>query len=296
MGGIALPTLLGLGAILIWGLFALLAAATEGAPPFFVTSLAFLIGGSTGFVLLWARGKLSLLRQPASAWALGVFGLFGYHAAYFAALKTAPPAEASLINYLWPLLIVLFSGLLPGERLQLRHIAGAMLGFSGVVVLTLSRDSFGAAQGEFPVLGFSLALACAFIWAIYSVLSRRMRAIPTEALVGFCLASGLLAGLAHLLFEARYWPNTGATWAALLALGLGPVGLAFFLWDIGMKQGDIRFLGVASYAAPVISTLALVLAGYASPHASLGLACLLIVGGALIAAGADRAAEPSKAD
>lgn len=279
------PTLIGLGAILLWGMFALITATTAGVPPFLTTALAFLIGGGLGLIILAATGKLAMLKQPPLAWALGIFGLFGYHAAYFAALKSAPPAEASLINYLWPLLIVLFSGLLPGEHLKLKHIIGALCGFAGVVLLALSKGGFGTgAGGSFPVLGYSLALLCAFIWAIYSVLSRRMAGVPTEALVGFCLASGVLAMVAHLAFEPPLWPTGLSAWAAIIALGLGPVGAAFFLWDIGMKKGDIRFLGTASYAAPVISTLALVLAGYAAPSWGLLGACALIVVGAVIAA------------
>jgi len=181
------------------------------------------------------------MRQPPSSWAVGVGGLFGYHAVYFAALKSAPPAEASLIAYLWPLLIVLFSGLLPGESLKRQHVLGAIAGFAGVVILALSKGGIGAAGG-IPVLGYSLALACAFIWSIYSVLSRRLAAVPTEAVVGFCLMTAFLAGLAHLALEPRGLPAGPAIWLAILALGLGPVGAAFSLWDIGMKRGDIRFL------------------------------------------------------
>lgn len=279
---LSLPTLAGLGAILLWGLLALLTASTAGVPPFLLTAITFAIGGGLGLAVLAIRGRLGLLRQPAGAWALGIGGLFGYHAVYFAALKSAPPAEASLIAYLWPLLIVLFSGLLPGERLSLRHIGGAVAGFAGVVMLALSKGGLGGGAG-IPWLGYGLALACAFIWAGYSVLSRRFADVPTEAVVGNCLVTALLAAGAHLALEPAGLPQGAATWAAIVALGLGPVGAAFFLWDIGMKKGDIRFLGTASYAAPVISTLALVAAGKAQAGWPLALACLLIVGGAVIA-------------
>lgn len=279
---VAGPTLYGLLAILLWGLLALLTAATKGVPPFLLTALTFTVGGGLGLALLAARGRLHLLVQPPAAWALGVGGLFGYHAVYFAALKTAPPAEASLIAYLWPLLIVLFSALLPGERLTVRQVIGALAGFAGVIVLALSKGGIG--QGNtIPWLGYGLALACAFIWSGYSVLSRRAAHVPTEAVVGFCLATAVLALGCHLIWEPRGLPSSPATWAAIAALGLGPVGAAFFLWDIGMKRGDIRFLGTASYAAPVISTLALVATGEAQAGLALGLACAMIVGGALIA-------------
>jgi drug/metabolite transporter (DMT)-like permease len=275
-------TLAGLGAILLWGLLALLTDLTAGVPPFLLTALTFAIGGGVGLVIVAMQGRLSLLKQPPAAWALGVGGLFGYHAVYFAALKAAPAAEASLIAYLWPLLIVLFSGLLPGERLTLRHVTGAVLGFAGVIVLALSKGGIGAGS-TLPLFGYLLALTCAFIWSIYSVLSRRMADVPTEAVVGFCLVTAVLAALAHIVLEPSGLPASISTWAAILALGIGPVGAAFFLWDIGMKRGDIRFLGVASYAAPVISTIALIVAGRASATLALALACAFIVAGALIA-------------
>lgn len=277
------PTIAGFLAIGLWALLAWLTTMTEGLPPFLVTAITFAVGGMAGLVVVIARGRLPALRQPLAAWALGVVGLFGYHAAYFAALKLAPPAEVSLVNYLWPLLIVLFSGLLPGERLRARHIIGALLGFAGVIVLALSKGGLGGGHGDTGVtLGYALGLLAAFLWSSYSVLSRRMADVPTEAVAGFCLATALLAGMVHLAFEPRVWP-TGSAWGALVALGLGPVGAAFFLWDAGMKRGDIRLLGLGSYATPVLSTLVLILAGQAQPSLALLLACGFIVAGAVVA-------------
>ena len=274
------PTLLGLVAILLWGLLALFTTATAGIPPFQVTAITFAIGGSIGLGIVAVQGKLGLLRQPFPAMALGVGGLFGYHALYFAALKLAPPAEASLIAYLWPLLIVIFSGLLPGMSLSTRHVIGALVGFAGVGVLAAGKGVAGLELAHLP--GYLLAAGCALVWSAYSVLSRRMADVPTEAVAGYCLATSALALVCHLAFETTVAPGLSG-WLALLALGLGPVGLAFFVWDIGMKKGDIRLLGVASYAAPVISTLALVATGAAPLTWALALACVLIVAGAVIA-------------
>ncbi|MGL4727509.1 MAG: aromatic amino acid exporter YddG [Bosea sp. (in: a-proteobacteria)] len=275
-----IATLCGFGAIALWGLLALFTTATSGIPPFQVTAITFAIGGVAGLAIIASRGGLHHLRQPLPAIALGVGGLFGYHALYFAALKLAPPAEANLINYLWPLLIVLFSGLLPGEKLAGRHIVGALIGFAGVAALAFGKGLAGFTGAHLP--GYALALCCAFVWSGYSVLSRRMGAVPTEAVVGFCLITAMLAGLCHFAFET--WANPSQSgWLALIALGLGPVGAAFFLWDIGVKRGDIRLLGVAAYAAPLISTLALVATGAAPLTFAVALACGLIVLGACVA-------------
>jgi drug/metabolite transporter (DMT)-like permease len=244
--------------------------------------MTFAIGGTLG-VLTWIGRpeRARALRQRPAVWLLGVGGLFGYHALYFAALRLAPPAEAGLVNYLWPLLIVLFSALLPGERLKAAHLAGALLGFSGVVVLIAGRGAIRADAANVP--GYLCAFAAAFVWSGYSVLSRRFGSVPTDAVAGFCLATAGLSALCHVAFETTVRPESAVQWLAILALGIGPVGAAFYVWDIGVKRGDIRLLGVGSYAAPVLSTLFLVLAGYAEATLALGLACALIVSGPLVA-------------
>ena len=279
-------TAIGFGAILLWSALALLTASAGKVPPFELAALTFAIGGGLGLIAVAARGRLAAFRQPWPVWLVGVGGLFGYHALYFAALSRAPPAEASLINYLWPLLIVLMSALVPGERLRARHVLGAALGFAGAATLFAGRSQGGLgahALDPTVALGYGLALACAFVWSSYSVLSRRLKAAPTEAVAGFCLATAALAALCHFAFEATIAPAGLTAWAAMVGLGLGPVGLAFYLWDYGVKHGDLRLLGVAAYAAPALSTLILVAAGFAPATASLGFACALIVGGAVVA-------------
>jgi drug/metabolite transporter (DMT)-like permease len=257
-------------------------AASGTMPPFELAALTFSIGGALGLAYAAARGKLGLLLPPWRVFAVGVGGLFGYHALYFGALRLAPPAEASLIAYLWPLLIVLLSGLLPGERLSPRHVIGALIGFSGAAALFYGRVS-GLSLGGATVIGYALALGCAFVWSSYSVLARLLRGAPTEAVASFCLTTAALAAICHAVFETTVWPEDFSQWAAILGLGLGPVGLAFYVWDFGVKHGDIRLLGVAAYAAPVLSTLILVAAGFAPASWSLALACALIVSGALVA-------------
>ena len=275
-------TLIGAGAVALWSALALLTTGAAGIPPFELLSLTFGIAFVLGTALLARRGSqaLALLRQPAGAWALGVGGLFGYHFFYFVALANAPPADASLIAYLWPLLIVLFAALLPGERLRARHVSGALAGLIGAALLVTDGGRL-AFRAEFAS-GYLAALACALIWSGYSVLNRRYRAVPTDVVAGFCGAVAVLGLIAHLALERWVWPGA-MQWPAILALGLGPVGIAFFAWDHGTKHGHIQVLGALSYAAPLVSTLLLVLFGRAEARLTLGLACLLIVGGALVA-------------
>ncbi|MFG1319158.1 aromatic amino acid exporter YddG [Xanthobacter autotrophicus] len=278
----AAATRIGLLAILLWATLAVLTAATGQVPPFLLTALTFAIGGAVGVGAALAGPGLGVLKQRPLAYLHGVGGLFGYHFLYFTALKWAPAAEAGLIAYLWPLLIVLLSAFLPGGGLRRVHVIGALMGFAGTVVLLLGKGGFTGVEMRFAP-GYLAAFACAFIWSSYSVASRHFADVPTQGVAGFCLATAVLAGLCHLALERTVWPSGASEWAAVALLGIGPVGLAFYTWDIGMKRGDVRLLGVASYAAPVLSTLLLVATGFAAPSWSLALACALIVGGAIVA-------------
>ena len=276
-------TLIGLTAILMWSLLAVLTVATGKVPAFQLAAMTFAVGALVGSLTWIGRPEaIRALRQPPAVWIVGVGGLFGYHALYFLALRFAPPAEAGLLNYLWPLLIVLFSSLLPGERLAPHHVIGALLGLVGTVLLFAGNSASGFAPGQVP--GLIAAFVAAFVWAAYSVMSRKLRAVPTDAVAGFCLATALLAAAGHGLVETTLWPDTPAQWLAITALGVGPVGAAFYAWDIGMKRGDIRVLGAASYATPLLSTSFLILAGFAQPSANIAIAAVLIAGGGLIAA------------
>ncbi|HEV7258625.1 MAG TPA: EamA family transporter [Bosea sp. (in: a-proteobacteria)] len=277
-------TFIGLVAILFWSTLALFTAMSGRVPPFQLVGMTFVIGGLLILAITALRGQLSRIRPTPASFALGLYGPFGDSALYYAAVKTAPAAEANLIHYLWPLLIVLFAALLPGGTLKLRHLIGALIGLAATALLI----SGGLGSGQGLALGHVLAALGAFVWASYSVVSRRFATVPSESLCITMLGCAIPAFVCHAAFETTLWSLSSVEWAGVLGLGLGSIGLAFVVWDIGMKQGDVALLGVASYAAPVLSTIVLVLAGYAQPSWLLAISCTLIVAGALVASYAPR--------
>jgi drug/metabolite transporter (DMT)-like permease len=267
----------------MWALLALLSAASGNVPPFQLAAMTFLIGGLMGAVTWpFRKGAVSALRQSWQVWLLGVAGLFGYHFVYFSAIRAAPAVEVSLIAYLWPLFLVVFSAFLPGERLRIHHLVGVVLGLAGAVLI-ITRGK-GLSLGEGFTSGHVLAFLCSLIWSGYSVLSRRFGQVSTDVVAGFCIVTALLSVICHLLFETTVWPADATQWAAVFGLGLLPVGAAFYTWDYGVKHGDIMVLGAASYASPLLSTLVLVAAGFAAFTWPVMAACLLITLGAVIAA------------
>lgn len=289
-------TLAGVGAIVLWAALALLTTLTGELPPFQVLATGFGVAGIAGIAFTAAHGAAGwrAWRAPPPALALSVAGLFGYHALYFYSLKHAPALEANLINYLWPLLIVLFSGLLPGMRLHGAQVLGALLGLASALLLVTRGHGVGIDPAALP--GYLAALAAAVTWAGYSVLNRRHAQVSSAAMVPACLVVAALGAGAHLLFETTRAPSP-VQWGALLAMGIGPVGAAFLLWDRGTKRGDIALLGSLSYLAPLLSTLLLVAAGQARTHWTQALAIALLMGGAWISVQAGtRAARALRAE
>ncbi len=280
----AAATAIGCIAILVWASLAILTDLAGDIPPFQLVAMAFALGTIPGIINLAVTrtSPIVMLRIPLAAWLIAIGGLFGYHFFYFVALRNAPAVEANLINYLWPLLIVLFSALLPGERLRWWHIVGASLGLVGTLVLVTGGDGFAFQQQYLG--GYAAALGCAVIWAGYSVLNRHFAHIPTVTVAGFCAITAVLAGISHLALETTVRPED-VEWLAVAGLGLGPIGTAFYVWDHGTKHGDLRVLGTMSYGAPLLSTVVLIAFGRADGTTAVLLACALIVAGALLASG-----------
>lgn len=279
-------TLIGATSVLLWSTLAALVLLTENRiPPFQMLAMTFFIA----FSLMWTKWRieghsgLHHIKQPIFAWILGVGGLFGYHFALFVAFANAPAVEANLLNYLWPLLIVVFAAFLPGERFRWQHMVGAVLAMVGCWLLLSGKANGFDRQYLF---GYGAAMVAALTWSSYSVLSRLVKTVPTDAVGWFCAGTAVLAALGHVLWEQTQWPVGLLQWIGVLGLGLGPVGFAFFTWDHGIKHGNIQLLGVLAFATPLLSTVLLVLIGGANLTTNILLACVAITLGALVASGA----------
>lgn len=275
-----LSTVYALGAIALWAALASLGISLKHVPPFLLTGIALLIGSIPAWPL-YRQWKVS----PATL-AMGVYGLFGYHFLLFIALQLAPPVEANLVNYLWPLLIVVLAPLfIPGVRLRPAHVFAALLGFGGAALAILGRESAGTSVLSGWSWGYLPALGGAFIWASYSLLTKRAalssHVFPTAAIGLFGLVSGLLSLLCHWLLEPAVVLN-GQDWLLLAITGLGPLGAAFFMWDKALKLGDARHIGILSYLTPLASTSLLLLVSGSPFTLNIALAAAMIIGAAVL--------------
>ncbi len=276
-----------LAAIALWALLAWLGISLAHVPPFLLTGVGLLVGSLIALPLSYKNGKLDLAswKMPWQHLLLGVYGLFGFHFLLFIALRHAPPVQANLVNYLWPLgMVVLAPLFLPGTKLTAMHLVAAIIGFAGACIAILgSRGAESAASGF--AWGYIPAAGSAFIWASYSLLCKRLalqgKSFATAAIGLFGLVSGLLSLACHAFLEPRV-SLSGQDVMLLVIMGLGPLGAAFYLWDAALKRGDARHIGILSYITPLASTALLLMATGQSLSWSIGLAVALIVGAAVL--------------
>ena len=265
-----------LGAIALWASLASLGVSLSHIPPFLLTGITLIIGSVPAWPFVLRDP--SQWRIPLRTLALGVYGLFAYHFLLFIALRHAPPVEANLVNYLWPLFIVVLAPVvLPGVALRVPHVVAALLGFGGAAIAIVGgRELSGTlAWGYIP------AAAAAFIWATYSLMTKRVTAFPTTAIGLFGLVSGALSLLCHVLLEPSVTLQA-RDWSLLAVLGLGPLGGAFYLWDKALKLGDARHIGILSYITPLASTALLIVVSGRSFSWSIGLATAMIISAAVM--------------
>jgi len=270
--------LLALGAIVLWASLATLATALSSIPPLLLTGIGLIIGSLISLPL--SGFKLSAWKIPFKTLLVGVYGLFGYHLMLFIALQSAPAVEANLVNYLWPLLIILLAPLFTKSlKLGARHIIAASAGFLGAAIAIISNGQAGLSS-DFQT-GYLFALAAAIIWATYSLTTTKLPAFPTSAIGLFGLVAGLMAIGAHFLLEEPA-VISASSWWLLVLLGLGPLGASFYFWDAALKIGDPRRIGLLAFLTPLLSTVMLVLVSGRVLSWQLAIATALIVGGAAL--------------
>lgn len=265
-----------LGAIVLWSSLATLATLIPDVPVFLKTGIGLLIGSLIALPL--SRFQIRSLLVSPKIVLLGVYGLFGYHAALFFALQSSPSVQANLINYLWPLLIVLLAPLFSKKlRLSTRVAVGGLMGFLGAALAILS----GSSTDSVFYSGYAFAFLAAIIWSTYSLATNRIGSFPTPAVGVFALVAGLLSLAMHFLFEEQV-ALSSYEWLILVLLGLGPLGAAFYFWDYAIKKGNPQEIGLLSFLTPLLSTSLLLIITGQPISWLLGLSAALIVGGSLI--------------
>lgn len=276
----AFSTTIGCGALLVWSMYAWVVSELLTHLPVFQT-LFIMFGVS--FLAMSFRIALTqrwaILKQPLFIWVVGVVGVCGSDIAYVTAVKYAPPAHVDFIDYLWPFLVIIFSGFLPKEKFTVQHSIAGLLGFLGVFLLiTGGQGTNGLEKGHF--LGYLFAFLAAVIWSLYTLINRWQKETPIEMVGMYCGIGSFLALILHLRFETWIMPTLKES-CLVGILGLSS-GVAYLLWSYGTRKGNLKLLGILAYFTPVLSMGLLVLSGKEPMSYALVFACVLVVLGVAV--------------
>ncbi|MFN3234175.1 MAG: DMT family transporter [Gammaproteobacteria bacterium] len=267
-------TAIGCLGLVMWAFSALLTTIVRELPIFEILSIVFTISVSITAFKLTIKKEWHKLKQPVLLWIIGVIGVYGNDVLYISAFKHAPSVQADLINYLWPILVILFAGCLPKEKFTIKHIVAGLLGFAGVYILITHGKGLAGFKMQY-LWGYVLALLDAIVWALYTLVARHYNKKPVEMMGVYCGIGGLISFMLHMHMETTALPSIDQ-WVALIIMGFTTQGLAYFFWDYGVKGGNFKLLSVLSYGTPIASVALLVLFGVTKNSGNLMIACLLV--------------------
>lgn len=273
-------TWIGYSALFLWACSGVLASSVIKIPTFEVLSVAFSISFGLTALLLTMRRRWTNVKQPLLLWVIGMIGVYGNDALYIAAFKHAPAAQADLISYLYPILIILLASYLPSEKFSFKYIIAGFLGFFGSYLLITAGGDATNFQLKY-MTGYFLAFIDAIVWSVYCIAARYYKNTPSEMIGMYCGCGLILSLIMHISYEQTIIPNLHQT-IVLIIMGLTTQGSAYFMWDYGIKRGNFNLLSVLAYSNPIIAVILLIIAGKSHYSDTLLIATLLIsLGGAL---------------
>ncbi|MGQ0526609.1 MAG: DMT family transporter [Alphaproteobacteria bacterium] len=271
-------TACGVIALIMWAFTSVVLALLSGISTFEIVGAAFFLCfiGMTGSQIVNKEPIASYWRRPLSEYLFWLLGPGLYTVLLYMAFKMAPPFEVNILNYLWPILLVIFASFMHDVTLNLTRAAGIIAGFSGLFIVTIppASDNF---FDDFN-WGHGLALICAVLWSSYSALRKKPN-YPMGFLAPLCFVFSMICFLLDMTFETTVIPNG---FQIFLILVLGITRLSYALWDTAMKSGDIMLLTSLSYFLPLITTLLLVVFGFGTERPLVALGAVLIIGGCLL--------------
>jgi drug/metabolite transporter (DMT)-like permease len=252
--------------ILLWAATPLLVTGLARTLPVFeITFLA------TGFAVLafvalvsaraqWTRFRDYSRRDLRVMIMMGATGIFPYTTLYYLAFALAPAAagEINIINYIWPVWILILSPLLLAERLTARKLVGIVLSFCGVYVIVSGGRFIRFDPAQWPA--YTSAGCGAFFWGLFSVLGKRNRFELLTAMLVYNLAAFACFGVLCFAAVEFVVPGPGE-WLLLACLGGLVNGAGYFFWLLALRSGDTAGISSAVYLTPFVALVYLTAAG-----------------------------------
>ena len=274
--------------VLAWGsTFAAVKVGLDDAPPFLFAGLRSVIGGAAMAVLAAARSGLPRIRgRLADYGVITVLNVVGFFTLQTLAILALPSGLAAVLIYLQPVLTGVLAAPLLGERLGVTKLAGLLLGFAGIVVV-----SAGALEGHVSLGGVGWAVSGALVWSLGTIAFKRTQDRPEPVDPWWAVALSFLVGGLALCVLGLLVEGADVTWSgrfvvALAYSSLVGTALAWALWFGLVSSGEASRASSYIFFVPVVSLVVGAVLLHEEVHAS------LLAGGALVIAGVYLANRP----
>ena len=183
---------------------------------------------------------------------LGFLGLFMYSALYYYGLSELSSQKACILNYLWPIMIVIFSSVILKEKITVLKAAAMLSSFFGIIILSAKSLS---SPSESSFLGIISCIAAAACYGLFSVLNKKADFDQNIAMMIIWLVTSVCAAI--LGAQTEDWVSlSGAQWFGFLWLGIVIDAIAYLLWALALKGSkDTSKIANLAYLVPFLSLL-----------------------------------------
>ena len=230
------------------------------------------------------NGKLKEMRKYSvkdyfAMAGLGFLGLFMYSALYYYGLAQLTSQEACIVNYLWPIMLVMFSVIILKEKITLAKCIAMCCSFLGIVILSTGSGNTVSGNATLGIISCIVAAAC---YGLFSVLNKKADYDQNIAMMVIWFVVAVCAAILGSVIE-EWKPIAGMQWFGMIWLGVIVDAVAYLLWALALKGvNNTAKIANLAYLTPFLSLVISAVVLRENVHARAVIALIFIVGGILL--------------
>jgi drug/metabolite transporter (DMT)-like permease len=215
-----------------------------------------IIGVISLFFMNLFSGKLKLLKSYTRKdylimLGMGFLGVFVYHIFLYSSFALAPAGQVNVMNYLWPIFIVMLSIPILHEKFNYKTIIAIVLSFLGAII-ALTKGNFTLFSGQYS-LGYLLAAVGAFFYGLFCVLGKKVSYDKLSSMLVYFIAAAIFIIPTTAVVSSFVMPKSLTTIISLLALGGLINSLTLVLWFKALKSGHTHKTANLVYIVPFLA-------------------------------------------
>lgn len=206
---------------------------------------------------------------------LGLIGIFLYDLFFYLGINAMQASQAFIINYLWPIMTVLFACIILKEKFTLRKIIAIIISFIGVIIVSSNGNIFNIDKSS--IMGTFYCMLAAILYGLFSVLNKKQNYNKYTSMMLFYLGSFIISLIYVLTSKKTFMPELNQL-LGMLWIGIFTSAIAYTSWALALAKGDTARISNIAYLTPFISLIwtGIVLKEKISLYSVLGLVIIVL--------------------